>query len=141
MAIAVPRRENNSVREGIRMIPFSHASSTADTDAFRIWTVPAGRTFVITRVWYNNVTGLAQDASNYFTIKIADGTAGNVAASWSTLTGSNGTLTANTPVDFALSATEINRNIDGGEHVTLFLDETGAATLPAGYGIIEGFLA
>ena len=141
MAVNVLKERDGSIRDGVRMIPFSHASATADTDAFRIWTVPAGRTFVITRVWYNNVTGLATDASNYFTIKIADGTAGNVAASWSTLTGAEGTLTANTPVDFTLSATPALRNIDGGEHVTLFLDETGTATLPAGYGIIEGFLA
>lgn len=132
----MPRRIDPNRAEKV-MIPFAHGSVTADTTV-KLWTVPSGRSLRITRVWYNNPTGLAQDASNTFNIKITDGT--NIAASWDTTTGAQGTLTADTPVDLVLSATDANRVIAENEVVTLLLDETGTATLPAGVGMIEGYL-
>lgn len=133
----MPRRIDGVRGERV-LIPFSHGSTVADTTV-KLWTVPSGfEGLKITRVWYNNPTGLAADAANTFNIQITDGT--NVAANWDTTTGQQGTLTADTPVDLVLSATEANRFISSGEHVTLFLDETGTATLPAGVGMVEGYL-
>lgn len=130
-------RRIDTVRAERVMIPFSHGSTTADT-VTRLWRVPTGRSLAVKRVSYINPTGLAADAANTFNLKISDGT--NVAANWDTTTGQQGTLTANTGVEFALTATLANRTISGGEYVTLDLDETGTATLPAGSGFVEGYL-
>lgn len=133
----MPRRIDKFRAEPFR-IPFAHGSTTADTTT-KLYLVDAGQSFVITRVSYINPTGLAASATDFFNLKITDGT--NIAANWSTVnTGGEGALTADTGVEFTLSATLANRTIAGGEYVTLFLDETGTATLPAGSGFVEGYL-
>jgi hypothetical protein len=132
----MPRRIDRDRAQPFR-IPFSHGSTTADATT-KLYLVDAGQAFVIERVSYINPTGLAVDATNFFNLKITDGT--NIAANWSTETGTNGALPANTAVEFALSATLADRTIAAGEYVTLFLDEGGTATLPAGSGFVEGYL-
>ena len=134
--MALPRRKNKSRAES-RTICYDHIAVTADTTV-KLWKVPAGRSFRVTRAFYNNPTGLAQDAANTFNIKILN--AALVAASWDTTTGQQGTLTADTPVDLVLSATDANRVLPAGTVLSLFLDETGTATLPAGRVVIEGDL-
>src|SRR5262245_9362228 len=119
-------------------LPFSHAAIVNTDTTIKLWKVPAGRSFRVTRVYYNNPTGLAGNGSNFANIKITDGT--NIAANWSTDTGAQSTLTADTPVDLVLSATDANRVLTATEVLTLFLDMTGTVTLPIGNGWVEGYL-
>jgi len=130
------RRRDNDRGEPFRM-GYDHAQATADASV-KLWTVPTGQKLRITRVFYVNPTGLAQDPTNAFIVKITDGT--NVAASWSTVTGAQGSLAANTPVELVLTATKANLTLTAGEVLTLFLDETGDTTLPAGRVVVEGYL-
>ena len=114
-------------------IPFSHAAATAPI-AIKLWDAP--RKFVLERVWYNNVTGLAQDATNFFDIRILQDAI--LAANHSTETGEEGTLTADTPVELVLSTVAGAIVFAAGDEVILDLAEGGAASLPAGTGVIEG---
>jgi hypothetical protein len=117
-------------------ISYDHAAVTADTTV-KLWSCPTGRAFRVMRVFYCNPTGLAADATNYFNLKILKGAA-TVAANWSTLTGQQGALGADTPVEFTLSSTDADRVLQAGDALSLFLDETGTQTLPAGRVVVEG---
>lgn len=131
------RRPNDFLQERF-LLAFDHVSVTADT-TIKLYKVPAGRSLRIDRVSYINPTGLAQDAANTFNIKITDGTV--VIANWDTTTGAQGTLTADTFVELVLIAdTGSNRTLAADDVLTLFLDETGTATLPAGRIVVEGRL-
>jgi hypothetical protein len=103
-----------------------HAQATADTTQFFFQT-PADRAFVVEDVTYYNATGLAEDAANYFDIQLKHGT--TVVANWSTETGQEGTIAADTPVKPTLGSDLV---IPPDTRVDLFLDETNTATLPAG---------
>jgi len=111
---------------------FAHAQVTADTTLV-MW--KAGRKLRVKRVVYVNPTGLAQDPTNYFTVKLLKGA--TVVASWSTLTGAQGTITADTPVELVPSATAADLVFAADDLMKLFLDETGTATLPAGHVVVE----
>jgi len=111
----------------------THGAVTATT-AEKVWSPT--RKFLLERVWYNNPTGLAEDPTDFFDIQILKGA--TVAANHSTETGREGTLTADTPVELVLSATQANRVFDAGDVMSLNLDEGGTATLPAGRLMIEG---
>lgn len=132
------RRPNDFLQERF-YLDFDHVSVTADT-TIKLYKVPAGKSLRIDRVTYINPTGLAQDASNTFNVKITDGTV--VIASWDTTTTTGqGSLPANDWVDLVLIAdTGTNRVLAETEILTLFLDETGTATLPAGRIVVEGRL-
>ncbi len=119
-----------------RTISYDHASATSDGTT-KLWKVPAGRSYRISRVYYNNPTGLAANASDYYTIKVLNGA--TVAALWSTQTGANGTLSADTPVELVIQA-DAAPVLPENTNLALFLDLTGTATLPAGRVVIEGDL-
>lgn len=118
-------------------LAYDHAAATADTTV-KLYKVPAGKKFVLIGADYINPTGLAQDAANYFDIKvIKDAT---VMANWSTLTGAQGTIAADTFVALVNSATAADIVAAAAAIIALFLDETGTATLPAGRIVIRGLL-
>ena len=135
--MAAPRRRDDFRGERIAL-PFEHVQVTADT-SIKIYKVPTGRTLLVVRVQYLNLTGLAEDASNFFAIKLNDGNAANIAAVWSTETGQQGTIAADTHVELVV-VTTANKALAGGDVLTLHLDETGTQTLPAGSGVVEGYL-
>jgi len=115
---------------------FDHATAVDADRTDKLWKVP--RAFRLERVSYVNPTGLANHAANFFVLKLTKGA--TVAASWSTETGEEGTLTADTFVDFTLSATDADLVFAADDEMKLFLDEAaGTATLPAGRITIEGF--
>lgn len=126
--------EENEFQEYLE-IPFAHAQVTGDTTA-KLWRCPAGRVFRVDSVDYINPAGLAADASNYFAVQIKQGSV--VVAQHSTLTTAQGVLTADTFVALVKSSTDADLLIEGGEVLSLTLDETGTATLPAGSGVIRG---
>lgn len=113
-------------------------ASTAATFANILYTVPAGRRLRITRVMYNNPTGLAGNVSNFYVIQILN--AALQAFSWSTSTAGQSTLTANTPVEFVKNATDANAVLPAGTSLSYNATLTGAATLPAGRVVIEADL-
>jgi hypothetical protein len=119
-------------------IPVSHIQVTADATQFA-YEVPANKTFVVDSVTYYNATGLAEDAANYFHLKVQDAAAAKVAADWSTETGQEGSIAADTPVTLT-AGTLANRTFAAGTRINVFLDETGTATLPAGQFQINGRL-
>lgn len=123
------RRSNDYLQERL-VLPYEHAAVTADT-TIKLWS--PDRRFRIDRVWYNNPTGLAADGTNFFNLKILNDAA--VAANWSTETGEEGGLTANTPVEFTVSTSNV---VEAGDVISLFLDEDATASLPAGRLVIEG---
>jgi hypothetical protein len=106
-----------------------HAAVTADSLA-RVMRIPPTRTFRLDRAEYYSSTGLAQDAANFFSIQVLKNA--TVAASWSTQTGAQGTIAADTWVTLVNSATDANLVFAAGDVISLNLDETGTATLPAG---------
>jgi hypothetical protein len=134
------RREDTLLQERV-LLPYDHAQVTADTTV-KLWQVPAGRKFRLDRVYYNNPTGLAVDASNFYNIAVQknDGVTPVVMANHSTETGEEGTLTGDTPVELVLAADGAARVADAGDDIELLLDEDGTATLPAGRVVIEGRL-
>lgn len=136
MSTSAPRRENKHLQEQI-VLAYEHVSVTADTTV-KLWTIPTGRQFRVDGVWYNNVTGLAVDVTNFFDIQVLKGS--TVMANWSTETGQEGALVADTPVDLTLSATDANRVAAAADVISLKLDEDGTATLPAGRIVIRGRL-
>lgn len=114
---------------------YDHAQATADA-TIKLYKNTSGSRLRIDEVTYINVTGLAQDATNIFTIKLMQGAV--VVASWSTLTGAQGSIAANTFVTLVNSATDADLVIEDDEELALFLDEGGDATLPAGRIQIRG---
>lgn len=118
-------------------LTYDHVQVTGDTTV-KLYKVPAGKRFVLIGVDYINPTGLAEDAANYFNIKITN--AATVMANWSTLTGAQGTIAADTFVALVNSATAADLVAAAAAVLALFLDETGAATLPAGRVVIRGLL-
>jgi hypothetical protein len=105
----------------------ANASLTADTTTFYMET-PADRWLIVEEVVYHNVTGLAEDAANFFNIKLQDATP-TVYANWSTETGAEGSIAADTPVRLTLGA---DVAVPPSSRLNVFFDESGTATLPAG---------
>ncbi len=104
-----------------------HAAVTADT------TVPVFKARKRTRVEtvrYNNPTGLAEDAANYFAGTLKNG-ATVVATIFDTNSAGAGTnsLAAGWTDGSVVTA---ERVLEVDETLDLILDETGTATLPAG---------
>lgn len=81
-------------------------------------------------------TGLAADAANYYTITLKKGS--TVMATWSTLTGQEGALTADTFKDMTLSGTAANLIAATDDVLSLVCTLTGTQTLPAGRLVIHG---
>ena len=118
-------------------IRYEHAQAAADA-THKLDKIPAGYKWRLIGVDYINPTGLAQDAANYFNVKLlADAV---VMANWSTLTGAQGTIAANTFVALVNSATDAELVAAAGAIIALFLDETGDTTLPLGRIVARGLL-
>ena len=123
----------NEFTQDVILGPFANASVTGDT-AIRVLTVPTGRKLRITGAKHYNPTGLATSATDYFVIEVLKNA--TVAASFSTLTGADGTIAAGADVTLNLSATDANLVLDAGDTLSVNLNETGTATLPAGQTVI-----
>lgn len=113
------------------------ADTTGATAAIKLFT--AQRKMRIDKVEYINPTGLAGHASNYWEIALKKGS--TVMAQWTTDSdeATQGTLTANTFVNLALSATDAYRVADVDDVVSLALTKVAsAANLPAGRIVVHG---
>jgi hypothetical protein len=115
-------------------LAFSNASISA-TATQKLLNVPADKFFVVDEVQYDNITGLAADGTNYFTLSIDAGAQST--AKWSTLTGQQGALAADTVVSFT-NDTQANRVAAPGTQLKYSATKTGTQTLPVGSGTIRG---
>ena len=115
------------------VLAYDHASITA-TFADKLFT--AQRAMRIDKIEYVNPTGLAADAVNYIDLFIKKGT--TVVGNWSTETGEEGSLAADTIVNFTLSSTDTDLVADAADVISFGGTEGGAVTLPAGRVIIHG---
>lgn len=134
MALPKPR---NPYQQEVVLGPFLHAQVVNTDTTVRILKVPVGKKFRVDSVRYFNATGLAANAANFSNIKLIQG-ASTVIANWSTETGQQGTIAADTHVDMVMSATDANRVLAGDVVMSLFLDMTGTVTLPAGQIVVYG---
>lgn len=129
--LAIPRSDSPHT-EFFGPLPYDVPQETVTTTV-KIHGVK-GRTVRIDRVWYNNPTGFAADASNYWVISLQDGS--TVLASWSTQTSAQGALTANTPVELVMGATT---DVPNDDVISVVLTPHGSpAALPAGRLVLEG---
>lgn len=111
--------------------------SVSVTTTVKLYTVPAGKTVRIDRVWYNNPTGLVGASGAAFKGEIKNG-ATLVNTMFNTDTGAGGaTLAVDTPA-FGTNAPDASLVLAAGAVLSLVLTKTGVATLPAGTFIIEG---
>jgi hypothetical protein len=105
------------------------------TESFEL--TKATRAMYVDRVEHINPTGLAADAANYWTLALKDGA--NVIASWSTLTGAEGAIVADTPADMTLNTDGSKLAVAVGDTVALALTKTAsAANLPPGRIVVHG---
>jgi hypothetical protein len=115
----------------------NEATGIVATTTNKVWKAK-NRAFRIERVYLNCPAGFAADAANYWTIQILSDAA-VVAASWSTLTGSQGALTADTPVEMVLSATDADCVVLDTKILSVkALKTASAAALPTVDLVIEG---
>lgn len=111
---------------------YEHAALTADTT---VKLFKAEREFVLEAASIHNVTGLVTDVTNFFNVKLVETAV--LMANFSTETGQEGSLTADTILDMTLG-TLADRTLVADEVLSVFFDEGGAATLPAGRIHFEG---
>lgn len=128
MSTPLPRH-----KQQIFPVTFDFAAATADSLANQVYKALTDLEVVKAEVL--SVTGLAAHATAYFTITIKNGA--TVIATWSTLLGAEGTLTANTFMAMTLAAAISDRRALEGDVLTLSLDETGDTTLPAGRVVLH----
>lgn len=130
--MAAPKRTR--ITRGPVVFAIDHPSVTADT-TIKIAKVPTGQGKLrIREIQYVNATGLAVDAANFFKIQLKAGS--TLIGEWSTETGQDGALVANTFVALPLEAGA--NVVDAGAVLDLVLDETGTQTLPAGRLVVHG---
>lgn len=130
----MPLLHRNEFQQDVVLGPIANAAISATTP-YRVLTVPAGRKLRITGAKYYNPTGFAQDPTNYMVIQVLKNAA--VAASYSTLTGADGTIAAGADVDLTLSATDTDLVLSEGDTLTVNIAETGTVvSFPVGQTVV-----
>lgn len=115
-----------------------HAVISATTTV-KLYTVPAGKTLRIDRVWYNNPTGLAGAAGAGYKAEVKLGTTVACTLLNTDTSAGGATLAADTPAFGTNSGTSANMVAAAATSVTVVFTKTGAsANLPAGTLVIEG---
>lgn len=132
----MPRQNDfGDLTETFDLGPYEHANAIAATTVVKL--VTARRRFRVERVEYINPTGYVQDATNFYTLELRKGA--TVIASWSLLTGAQGTIAADIAVNLVLSATDANRVVQAGDLLSWAMVKTAAAAnLPLGRFNVSG---
>jgi len=134
MSSPTPRPEANHQQKWL--YPYAVPSETAD--ATLIFYAVKGRAIHLERVSLSSYAGQAADASNFVNFKLVkNGT--TVIASWSTQTGHEGALTANTPVELTYSTNAADLHLKDGDTLGVFVDTTGTITVAAVQITAEGY--
>lgn len=120
---------------------FDHAALTADTTV-KLYKIPAGRRLRVERCSYINPTGLTIDPTNAFALQLKNG-ATIVASIANTDTDdvpAGVAIPVDTFIEGVLSTTVANTWLAAADTLSILFDEDGAATLPAGRLVVEGYL-
>ena len=134
----MPLRPNNVLQERL-VFTVDHAQVTGDT-TIKFWVVPAGRSFRLDRAVYVNPTGLAEHADNWFEVAVKKGSTTMATINTDADGAGDNSIAADTFTTLTNSATPANLVAAAGDVLSLVLDETGTATLPAGKLVVEGRL-
>lgn len=127
--MSIGNRSPNDVLQEFSEVPYEHPGAIAATTTWKLRTIQ--RPCRIDKVEYDNPTGYTADPANYYTLELRKNAV--VIASWSCLTGAQGTIAADVFVNLVLSATDANRVCAVGDVLTLAAVKTGAAAnLPLG---------
>lgn len=138
--MAYPPRPEELYQERLH-IPFSHAALTASLTK-KAYLVPVGRTLILDRIVYINPTGLAGDITNTFKLEVKNG-ATLMSLVFNTDTDdapAGATLAADAFLEMNTDVEVPSRKAGEGDTISLVFTEEGAATLPEGYGYLEGRL-
>jgi hypothetical protein len=128
------RRRTDQFTQELVLLQYDHALENV-TFAEKIMKVK--QAMRIDLVQYINPTGYVQDATNYYVLGVKKGA--DVAASWSLLTGAEGTIAADTFVDFTLSGTDANLVCAAGDIISWCGTKVLAgADVPVGRLVIHG---
>lgn len=134
--MTAPMRKGHVTKEFV--LQYQHPVLTDASLAFKLFKVPDGRVMRINRVEYINVTGLTEDAANFFDIQVTKGDTPAEIANWSTeLTVGDGSIPADDFIELPMTdATGDEQVVVGGaaagaDEVTLNFGENGTTTLPA----------
>jgi len=121
-------------------LPREHIALTASTTV-KLYKVPAGRKLRVDRVQYYNVTGLVEDNDNNFAFEVKNGSV-VVASVFNTDANLDPDTGASLPANTNVTAASVDgaNVLSEGDELTAVFTETGTATLPAGFYIIEGRL-
>jgi hypothetical protein len=113
------------------------SSSVSATTTQKVWKAE-NRAFRIDRVMLESPAGVSADASNYWIFQVLTDSS-QVGPSWSTQTSAQGALTADTPADMVLNATDANNVLADGKVMSMKAVKTGspAALGPVAF-MIEG---
>lgn len=114
----------------------SHAAVTDDTTGAVFFPGHPTKRVRVKKAQYFNATGLAANGANFFALSIRNGA--TVIASWSTITGGEGTIGAGEIENMTLSVVDADLVLEANEKLHFVLDETGTATLPAGTFYVWG---
>ena len=123
--MAPPKRQNKFESEHF-LLTFEHAAVSADTV---LKLLRADRKMRVYKAEYLNITGLAEDAANFFDVRLENGGVLMYNHSTETTVG-EGTIAADTWT--TLQTDPALADLEKDEELNLNLDETGTATLPAG---------
>lgn len=122
-------REPNDAFTEFTEIPYSWPAAIAATDTLPQRVIR--RDMRVEKIDLVVDTTYANDAANFYVITVQKGA--TVIATWSTQTGQQGALTADTFVSMTLSATDANRVCHVGDVFQVVFTKNGAAAnLPIG---------
>lgn len=116
-------------------LTFDHDQLTADA-ASKVWKNHPTLSFRVDKAYYVNPTGLAAHGTDYVIIALKNGA--TQITKWSTLTGAEGTIAADTYVTLTNSSTESELILAPGDVLTLDIDAHGSPTLPPGRVVLHG---
>lgn len=123
-------RDKNTMFDESRVFTLDVVTAISATATIALGTV--ARTFRIERVELMSQATYAADATNYYTLSLSHGSGPTSAATWSTLTGADGAITAGTPVLMTLNAADANLVVPAGATLKLVATKvaSGANILP-----------
>lgn len=97
----------------------------------------AKRAFRVESVELIDDAGYAADAANYYVFTLVHGSGPTTAATWSTLTGAQGAITAGVPAAMVLSA-DANLVIPAGDVVSLVATKHASGANPTVRVVVHG---
>ncbi len=132
-----PLRRGQDEQEAFEF-EYAHPAVTVTT-TFKV--AKPKRAYVVTGVQYINVTGLAEDTTNWYTIgvKVGANVACALADTDSDAVGADNSIAANTWIDGTLVTTAGYLNGAADDEITVVATKGGTQTLPAGLLRVRGY--